>query len=76
MTTELDMILDELTVLRMDQYEIKFWREVMPTLPPEEKEELVTNLKAQLEILKKAEELKKAKEEAAKELQAEDEAEE
>lgn len=53
MNEEIEKLFEELKSFHMDQYELNFWREVFPGLPNEEKSELMKNLRAQAEILKK-----------------------
>lgn len=50
----LQAIIDELITLGEDRDELEFWRTIAPSLPVEQQQELVDNLKSELEALRKS----------------------
>ena len=50
---EVEAIFVELVSLGANSVEINFWRKIFPALEISEKEELINNLKAQLQLLRK-----------------------
>lgn len=51
---ELNEIIEQLVSLGEDRDELEFWRTVAPSLPIEQQQELVNNLKGELEALRKS----------------------